>query len=104
MSHVRKNFIARDEGFTCQQCNKSVKPLGRGNRNHCPFCLYSLHVDHNVPGDRASECKSLMKPLRLEKGSRKGYLNCDVIHECVRCKKQIKNLLAEDDEWQNLTH
>ena len=34
---------------------KKVEPLGYTSRNHCPFCLWSLHVDEN-PGDRACEC------------------------------------------------
>ncbi|WP_419962425.1 RNHCP domain-containing protein [Psychrobacillus sp. BM2] len=29
-------------------------------RNHCPFCLFSKHLD-NYPGDRSSECQDLMR-------------------------------------------
>ena len=104
MTHERTNFIAHDDGFTCLNCKKKVKPLGRGCRNHCPFCLFSLHVDRAVPGDRQSTCHSLMKPLRLEAGSRKGFLGYDLLHECTGCKKQIKNLLAEDDDWEIVTN
>lgn len=96
---IRKNFIARDHGFTCQHCAKKVERLGKGYRNHCPYCLYSVHVDAEVPGDRASTCHGLMKPIRLERGNRKGYLGFDVVHRCERCKKEIKNLLAEGDRW-----
>ena len=102
MSHQRKNFIARDESFKCQHCDRDVEPLGRGCRNHCPHCLHSLHVDKDIPGDRLSPCKALMKPLHLESGSRKGYLGFDLLHECTRCGKKIKNLLAEDDQWEQL--
>lgn len=102
MSHDRKNFIAIDEKFTCEHCHRKVPPLGRGYRNHCPFCLYSLHVDAKIPGDRASSCRGLMKPMGLEKGSRKGYLGMDVVHECEKCGKRIKNLLDEGDEWQKI--
>ncbi|MDP2624655.1 MAG: RNHCP domain-containing protein [Candidatus Peregrinibacteria bacterium] len=100
MSQDRKNFISRDERFTCEQCQKTVEPLGRGCRNHCPFCLHSKHVDKEIPGDRESECGGLMVPIGLESGSRKGYLGFDVLHECKKCGKQIKNLLAEDDQWE----
>lgn len=107
MPHHRKNFIARDDGFTCQNCQRKVPPLrqskntrGKSYRNHCAFCLYSLHVDAEVPGDRASPCRGLMKPIGLESGSRKGYLGMDVVHECVKCGKRIKNLLDEGDEWE----
>lgn len=96
----RKNFIHKDEPFICEQCGASVSPLGRGCRNHCPSCLYSKHVDDTVPGDRLSKCGGLMKPIRLEKGSRKGYMGFDIIHYCERCDKKIKNMLAEDDDFE----
>lgn len=102
MSHNRKNFIARDEGFSCKKCSKPVEPLGKGYRNHCPHCLYSLHVDKNLPGDRASECGGLMTPIRLESGSRKGYLGFDILHRCERCRKEIKNILNEGDNWEGV--
>ena len=100
MTQKRTNFIALDEGFTCKNCEAKVSPLGKGYRNHCPFCLHSLHVDKTVPGDRASECGGLMTPLSLEAGSRKGYLGFDVVHRCERCGKTIKNLLNEGDAWE----
>ncbi|MFA5843026.1 MAG: RNHCP domain-containing protein [Candidatus Gracilibacteria bacterium] len=102
ISPPRKHFIAKNEGFTCKKCGALVSPLGRSYRNHCPFCMYSLHVDRDVPGDRLSECQGLMKPLRLEKGNRKGWLGMDVIHRCETCGKTIKNLLAEDDQWERI--
>lgn len=102
MNQNRKNFIAKDEGFTCLNCGKKIPPLGRSYRNHCKFCLYSLHVDREIPGDRASNCHGLMKPISLESGSRKGYLGMDVIHECEKCGKRIKNLLNEGDSWENI--
>ena len=52
-------------GFICQNCGKEVLPLTDGSyRNHCPFCLYSLHVDI-IPGDRASDCGGIMKPIKI---------------------------------------
>ena len=42
-------FTKNDAGFTCRVCGKEVLPLGYTSRNHCPFCLSSLHVDIN-PG------------------------------------------------------
>lgn len=102
MGHIRKNFIAIDEGFTCKKCGKGVEPLGKGYRNHCAFCLYSLHVDKEIPGDRASPCGGLMAPLRFESGSRKGYLGFDVVHRCERCGKEIRNLLDEGDAWERV--
>jgi len=89
-------FIARQEPFTCEQCSKEVEPLQEGSyRNHCPYCLYSKHVDKDGPGDRLSQCKGLMKPLSLDQRSGKGWM---IIHECVLCKKTIPNRAAPDDD------
>ncbi|HCW32783.1 MAG: hypothetical protein UT55_C0068G0013 [Candidatus Peregrinibacteria bacterium GW2011_GWE2_39_6] len=96
-ANKRTNFVACDEGFNCLNCQKKVIPLGRGYRNHCPFCLYSRHVDENVPGDRLSLCRGLMKPIALEAGSRKGYLGYSVLHQCLSCGKQIRNLATDED-------
>jgi hypothetical protein len=42
--------------FTCKHCGAFVSALsvasGVINRNHCPFCLYSRHVDLFKAGDR----------------------------------------------------
>lgn len=39
--------------FTCKVCGREILPEGAGSdhRNHCPYCLSSVHVD-NEPGDR----------------------------------------------------
>ena len=48
--------------FVCQHCGRQVLPLTNGSfRDHCPFCLFSLHVDEQV-GDRMSDCRGLMEP------------------------------------------
>ena len=44
------NFTEIDEEFICENCGKKVGKLGYSCRNHCPYCLYSKHVDKN-PGD-----------------------------------------------------
>ena len=53
-----------NETFTCRNCGRMVVPEGAGSnhRNHCPNCLYSLHVDIE-PGDRESDCGGHMKPI-----------------------------------------
>jgi len=88
-------FIAREELFTCKHCGKTVQPIEHGSyRNHCPFCLFSKHVDKDGPGDRKSDCKSLMKPVSLDYRSNKGWI---IIHECIRCSKKQPNKAAPDD-------
>ena len=67
-----KQFLMRDENFICEHCNNNVNRLGYTARDHCPNCLYSKHVDIN-PGDRANECKGLLKPIGIEKFKNNEY-------------------------------
>ena len=58
-------------GFRCAHCHAHVQPLTNGSyRNHCPFCLWSRHVDR-VPGDRKQHCGGMMEPVGV-RSSRKG--------------------------------
>ena len=77
----QKRFAKNDSGFTCAHCGKTVEPLGYSSRNHCPFCLWSLHLDVN-PGDRASDCGGALEPIRVEVDPRKGYV---IVHRCEKC-------------------
>lgn len=76
-----KRFSKNDNGFVCAHCGKTVEPLGYSSRNHCPFCLWSIHIDEN-PGDRACECLGLLRPIRVEPDPRKGYV---IVHRCEKC-------------------
>jgi DNA-directed RNA polymerase subunit RPC12/RpoP len=81
-------------GFACANCGAAVAPLQNGSyRNHCPFCLYSRHVDGR-PGDRASSCGGLMEPVGIDFRSGKGLM---VEHRCVRCGFGRPNRVAPDD-------
>ena len=77
----QKRFAKNDQGFVCAHCGREVEPLGYSSRNHCPFCLWSLHLDVN-PGDRASACGGALEPVRVEVDSRKGYI---IVHRCQAC-------------------
>lgn len=79
-SRIRHNPIARDEAFTCEHCGRAVPAHGRTARNHCPWCLRSLHVD-DVPGDRASTCRGIMDPVSLELVSGHPVIH----HRCRSC-------------------
>jgi hypothetical protein len=80
-------------GFICEQCDMKVLPLSNGSyRNHCPFCLFSKHLDEH-PGDRNSFCKGLMEPVYFKHHSKKGY---QVVHRCLRCNEVKANKMAED--------
>lgn len=87
-----KNFTRRDESFICEKCNKQVKELGYTSRDHCPFCLYSKHVDI-MPGDRANLCHGLLKPIGIEKFKD----TFKIIYKCAKCNKLHKNIMAKDD-------
>lgn len=95
MSQKRKNFIVRNEGFVCLHCGVQNGPLKSGCRNHCSACLYSQHVDQDVPGDRTSTCRGLMKPVSVDQHKKKGQM---IVHECLKCGKRMKNMLAKDDD------
>ena len=75
-----KKFNHLDEGFICEHCQKEVTPLGYTSRDHCPYCLYSKHVDIN-PGDRQNNCKGLLKPIQLEKFKD----TFKIIYKCQKC-------------------
>jgi len=99
MSDERKNFISNNDSFVCQNCGTVNPPALKTCRNHCLKCLYSLHVDANIPGDRLSQCSTLMKPIEISQESKKGFI---VTHKCIKCSKQIRNKLAEDDDWETV--
>lgn len=78
-------------GFQCEQCGATVLALTNGSyRNHCPFCLYSKHLDE-FPGDRSSSCHGLMEPIEVIYHTKKGY---QIIHKCTSCHKVQKNIIA----------
>jgi DNA-directed RNA polymerase subunit RPC12/RpoP len=87
-----KRFTKNDAGFVCTHCGRRVEPLGYSSRNHCPFCLWSLHVDV-LPGDRANECRGEMEPVRVELNPKKGYV---IVHRCTRCGELHRNKAANE--------
>ena len=79
--------------FDCQNCAAAVLPVTNGSyRNHCPFCLHSLHVD-DTPGDRRNPCGALMMPVCLTRHARKGP---QLVHRCARCGVESVNRIAYD--------
>ncbi len=90
----QKRFTKNDSGFTCAHCGREVPPLGYTSRNHCPYCLWSLHLDEN-PGDRASDCRGLLRPVTAEPHPKRGFI---VTHRCESCGALRRNKAAEDDD------
>ncbi|MDO8570530.1 MAG: RNHCP domain-containing protein [Candidatus Daviesbacteria bacterium] len=124
-----KNYQIQD--FKCLNCGKEVssdnligtlnKPISLefetlvkcfepkvkyfGHRNHCPFCLYSKHVDLDISGDRKAECHNLMEPIGLtfkkegfDKYGKEKQGEIMIIHFCPKDQKISINRIAGDDD------
>ena len=88
-----KRFNMIDEAFTCENCGRLVEKSNYTARDHCPYCLYSKHVDIN-PGDRANTCLGLLKPIGIEK-----YKDTyKILYRCNKCSEEHKNIMAKDDD------
>ena len=86
-----------DEEFICEYCNKKVKKLNYTARDHCPYCLYSKHLDIN-PGDRSNTCHGLLEPIGIEK-----FKNTyKIIYKCTKCGEKHKNIMANDDDFSKI--
>ena len=90
----QKRFAKNDSGFLCSHCGKEVLPLGYTSRNHCPFCLWSRHVDVN-PGDRQNSCGGLLVPVSAEPDPRKGFI---IGYKCKKCGSAVRCRAANDDD------
>jgi len=84
-----KNFIRKIENFICGNCGE--KMVGDGYTDHCPKCLWGKHVDFEIPGDRESECKGLMKPIGAE--FKISNLEFKIHYKCTKCRHKfwVKN-------------
>lgn len=89
-----------NEIFTCKNCGRLVIPKGAGSehRNHCPNCLYSLHVDIE-PGDRESDCGGHMEPVAVWIRKNGEWA---IIHRCKMCGSFSSNRVAADDNPMKL--
>ena len=94
--------------FKCVHCHVFVSSAhmvsGVNNRNHCPCCLWSCHLDLYAAGDRLSACKAPMKPVGLTmktgrnkyRGDSRGELM--LIHQCTDCGTLSINRIAAGDD------
>jgi len=91
-AHRRRN---ESNGFVCRKCNRPVNGQSYGTRfrNHCPHCLWSLHVDIH-PGDRLQVCGGSMEPIAV-------WVKRDgewaIVHRCQSCGMLRTNRVAGDD-------
>ena len=95
MSRIRQQNKTQNNVFICSHCGNTVPPPESGGlqRNHCPDCLWSLHVDLKK-GDRRCGCRSDMEPIGIwVKRSGEWAL----IHRCTKCGLIRSNRIAADD-------
>jgi rubrerythrin len=94
-----RNFKKVTENFICEKCGHNV--VGDGYTDHCPKCLWGKHMDEEVPGDRASNCRGLMEPIESKVYQ---VIKYKVKYRCVKCGHEFwvregvgddRNLLRE---------
>lgn len=90
-----KLFTKTVEDFICEKCGAEVK--GNGYTNHCPKCLWSKHVDIN-PGDRASLCQGMMKPIKVDV-ERGEYM---LTYRCEKCGFLRRKKAEKDDNFDEI--
>lgn len=95
MAH--EDFRKLNMAFRCENCGKHVAPARKTSRNHCPFCLYSKHVDI-IPGDRKEVCQGLMEVIDYELH----HGEVRLIHKCQKCGKVGVNKSSDDDHIEQL--
>ena len=105
---MRNYQVASFGDFRCSNCGALVSSMHMlsavNNRNHCPYCLWSSHLDLYSAGDRLSACKAGMKPVGLTmKKSRNKYQagprgELMLVHACVECSTVSINRIAADDD------
>lgn len=96
------------KSFICSYCKNKVEinmRMGVSHRNHCPFCLWSKHVDRNIAGDRDEPCQGMMEPVGLtfkkvkpDKFGKEKIGELMLVHRCRKCVKISINRIASDDD------
>lgn len=81
--------------FICKHCKRTVieGTPGTRHRNHCPFCLWSHHLDERI-GDRKSACYGQMEPIAIWV---KDDGEWSIVHRCKSCGVSRLNRIAGDD-------
>lgn len=90
-----RGCVGPDAAFICEHCGQCVPGAAPGteHRNHCPSCLWSLHVDAGT-GDRRAGCKGQMEPIAIWVRTGGEWA---IVHRCRRCNVMRINRIAGDD-------
>ncbi|MFH0879380.1 MAG: RNHCP domain-containing protein [Lentisphaerota bacterium] len=89
---------AQEPAFMCGHCHRMIPGAAPGteHRNHCPWCLWSLHVDLRT-GDRRSSCRGEMEPVAVCV-QRNGEWS--MVHRCRKCGwVRLNRIAGDDNEW-----
>jgi len=89
----RSNPIHRNEVFTCIHCQATVPKSVSKIRDHCPYCLRSIHVDI-TPGDRAANCGGILAPSGF-------FLTGGIVYIeylCQRCSYEYRIRAHPEDQ------
>jgi DNA-directed RNA polymerase subunit RPC12/RpoP len=95
VTRPRRDAASEPAVFRCQHCRAEIvaRPTGTQHRNHCPHCLWSVHLDER-PGDRRSACGAGMEPIAI-------WVRPDgewaLVHRCSACHAARVNRIAGDD-------
>src|SRR5262245_24723286 len=87
----------RSNTFACLHCGRTVDASVPGTRyrNHCPWCLWSVHVaSSRVQNDRSAECRGPMEPIAVSLQDDEWAL----VHRCEKCGDIKTNRIAGDDD------
>ena len=83
--------------------------FGTANRNHCPACLWSKHMDEKESGDRKATCMGMMEPIGLtfkkeglDKYGKERQGEIMLVHKCEKCGKVVINRIAGDDQTNQI--
>ncbi|MCA9304616.1 MAG: RNHCP domain-containing protein [Phycisphaerales bacterium] len=95
MKHHDRNAQNKG-GFSCVHCKAHIpyQSFGTKQRNHCPVCLWSRHVDDLV-GDRRSVCNQPMEPVSIAARTDGEWA---IVHRCTGCRQLRMNRIAGDDD------
>ena len=92
---IKRQAAAPEAPFTCTRCGKKVpaEAPGTEHRNHCPWCLWSVHLDVQA-GDRAAGCGGDLEPIAVW-ARRNG--EWAVVYSCRECGAVRAGRIAGDD-------
>lgn len=74
--------------------------MGDGYTDHCPKCLWGKHVDEEIPGDRASECRGMMEPI--ETRCQMTDVRYKIKYRCIKCGHEFWVREGKGDDREKL--